>query len=260
VKYKFAFNLTNDEYLLASGVLRVPLLLGNVDPFFNLSPGQIAVAMERARQSLQARQLVEVADTGEVAISPRLSALISVCAFPNYSLIATYTDARGMCDVRFYHITTQLIVEDAVAEDGSHTLTQVSLASLAERVSAQFKLDSQPAAPANRCRLSRAALEQARNKAASSGAEAAAERLQAAGVGKHTAARLAHALARPVSNSALGVVSYVNEPPRPSLGVLEATDGLWILRFTADGEQVECIPAEAAVIKQLIADSVPYEV
>lgn len=257
---KFAFNLTNDEYLFVLGVFRVPLLLGSVDLFFNLSPEQIEVAMERARQSLHARQLVEVAGTGEVAISPRLSALVYVCAFPNYSLIATHTDAQGTRDVRFYHITTQLIVEDAVFEDGSHMLAQVPLASLAERVSTQFKLDSQPAAPANRCRLLRTVLEEAHNKAASGGAEVAVERLQTAGVGKHTAIRLAHALARPLSNSALGMVSYVYEPPRPSLGVLEAADGLWLLRFTADGEQVECIPTEATTIKQLIADSVLCEV
>ncbi|MBC7250260.1 MAG: ESX secretion-associated protein EspG [Anaerolineae bacterium] len=245
------------EYILLLGLCHAPSLLGEENPFTNLSPEQIAAAMERARQSLQARHLVEVADTGDVAISPPLSALVSVCAFPNYSLIATHTDAQGTRDVRFYHITNQLIVEDAVFEDGSHILTRVPQASLVERVSTQFNLDCQPAAPANQCRLLRTVLEEARSNAASGGIEAAWERLQSAAMDKRTATQLAYALARPVSNSALGVVSYGNELPPPSLGVLEAVNGLWLLRLTADGEHIECIPTDAVALKQLIADSIP---
>lgn len=253
-----AFYFSRDEYFLLLNMLGVREILGLESDGFSTDPDKTVEALERALQALRQDGYVRTNPQGKMVPETYLSMLVSACAFPNQSVIAIYVNAQDKRDVRIYHITAHLTVEDIVAEDGSHTLAEVPLDSLVEQVITQFHMDEQPAASASRCSLSHAALEEARHAATSGGTDAVTERLQTAGVEQHTANSLAHALIHPVSYSALRIASYAGEPARPGLDILEVENGLWLLRFTGEGdEQVECIPTGAAAIKQLIADSVP---
>jgi len=247
--------LRTPEHVFLLSLYSPRVVLGVQNPYADALSAVAEKAMAEAMQSLQARGLIEVLPEGKVLIEPRLAGLVATCAFPDVSLVATYTDARGIQDVRFIHLTTQLIAEDMALPSGEHRLTRVSPGAVAERVVEQFHLADQQAAPGGRCVVARGVLETAREIARASGASATAQRLQVAGVDIETAAILAEALVKPISNSALAL-AQVNEPQAGrSLGILEASHGLWLLRFV-DGTRVEVAPCDGAEAAHEVAELV----
>jgi hypothetical protein len=255
------FHLSRYEYFLLLNMLGIHEILGLEfeKEDFGADPDKTEKALKHALQSLRQAGFINTNSQGKMVPVPYLSELISVCASPEQSVIAIYIDVEKDRHVHFYHISSDLAVEDIVAEDGSHTLSKAPLNSLAERIIAQFNLDEQPAVTASQCKLSRTNLEKARQAATSGEVDAVIEQLQAAEVEQHTANSLAYALVYPISYSALRIANYAIETVQSNLDILELGEGLWVLHSSSEGDaQVKCMPASAAEIKKLIVDNVPH--
>lgn len=242
------YTFNQHEYLFLLGLLKPQTVLGIAQPYATSEEAQ--AAMLQALDSLQAQGHI-ARNQGEITLNPRIEPLVSACASPRYSLVATYTNAQKEQDIRFYHVSEQAIVEDRLLPSadrqliGADTLDQV-----AERLAQQFHLGDQPAAPGQPFALPSPAMDAIRQSGAM-GEEDIAARLRQAGASDSNAVCLARALAHLLSNSAMAKVN-ATEAASPDLdfGILESADGLWEIRLS---EQVSFAPTSAAAIKQQIA-------
>jgi hypothetical protein len=199
-----------------------------------------------ASQSLRSKGYIEVSSDGKIQAIPRVAGLIATCAFPEVSLVATYTNAQGAEDSRLFHLTGQIIVEDAALPTGKHRLTQLSSDILADRVVAQLHMNDQPAAPGpgEPCMIGSPVLQEAQEVARRSSVEAAAKVLGKEGIETRVAMLLAEALKLPISTSSLTITQWGESQGSPSLGVLETSHGLWRMRFVEEAK-LELAPSTA---------------
>lgn len=248
-------NLKSAEYIFLLGLYNPSTVLGVENPYANASHAASEKAMAEAMESLQAQGLIEIHPGGEISVEAHLAGLIATCAFPEVSLIATYTDTLGTKDLRIVHFATPLIVEDAVLPEGEHRLTRIQPGEVTGRIADQFRLADKQAAPGEPCSVHRDAFEAARDIARASGPATAARRLQEAGVETTTATLLAEALAEPTSNAALMLIQAESPQAGQSIGILEAAHGLWRLRVI-DPARIEAAPCDGAEVARYVAEIV----
>ena len=246
------YTFDQHEYLLLLGLLNSQMVLGIEYPYS--SPEEEQAAMERAVHSLQEKGHV-VRKHGRVEIAPEIVSFVSVCASPQYVLTAVYGNANKEQDVRFIHFSEQGIVEDRVLPSGIRQLTAIPASEqVVERVSQQFHLQDQPAAPGEPCTLAPSALETIR-ESVEKGKEEIALQIQQAGANASLADSLAGAFVAPVSNSTLTKVRIEQETRAESFALLESAEGLLEMHFSGE-EQVHLTPVNAEIAIQMIASYV----
>jgi len=246
------YTFDQHEYLLLLGLLNSQMVLGIEYPYSN--PQEEQIAMEQALQSLQEKGYVARKE-GKIEITPDVASLVSICASPQYILIAACSNAKEEQDARFFHFAEQGIVEDKVLSSGSRRLNAISESQqIVERLSQQFYLQEQPAVPGESCTLASSALKDIRQSTGNDEQEIASQ-LQQAGANALIAESLARALVAPVSNSALTRVRLGEESTAESIAFLESAEGL-LEMHALEEEQVCLTPVDADTAIQMIASYV----
>lgn len=234
------------EATLLASLLGANMLLGIEDPFFGWLTEEIEEAWDQARVALAERRFIEVGPEGRVVMDTAVAALVGTWAFPEASFLVTFTPADGPAQVRSFHLTRSLGVEQAPAAESSCQLTALEDApAVYRRVLQMLCLTDQEAASGRPATLSEALLTQARGRATEGGVVAAEELLRGAGLEKATARSLAQTLVDPIANGALvALTRRATTWEVAGLGLLEGRNGLWRLRsFTRDEEPwVEATP------------------
>jgi len=237
------------EMVFLASLLGADTLLGIDDPFMGWLADEIEEAWQRARTALVERRFIEVQSDGGIVMDIAVAALVGTCAFPEASFILTVTPAGERTDVRYFHLTGYLAVEQAVVNDGYRLTALEDAQAVFMRMTGLLGLHNQQATPGTGGALAEERLLQARTLACESGIEAAQSALHQAGLDPDTAAALAKTLAHPVRNGALVALARREFTWEVAgLGLLEGQNGLWRLRaFTRGGENwVEATPCDAA--------------
>lgn len=264
VEKLFSIELTSPELVYLLEALGAKSMRGLADPFADMTADETLKVREKAEDALVSKDYVTVLPDSEVQIDLTVAAMVQCCTSPQQSWTATYEATSGERDVRHFHRTQALVVEDAVLESGLHRLTPLrDKAALIQRVKDQVHLQaypgSQPVAESEALTLPEEALFRIRDIATAAGAEAAARYLVGAGAAEATAAPFAQALARPLSNSSISCWAAAEEGTTvevgEGLGILEGVSGLWLFQpCIIDGEEhIEVSPADAEMIFQQIA-------
>lgn len=242
--------LSQHEYLFLLSLLDPQIVLGIAPPYSG--PEEEQAAIEQAFRSLQEKGYI-TRKQDEISLDPQVESPISTCAFPRYSLIAAYTNAKKEQDIRFIHFSQQAIVEDRVLSSNDRQLTGVATPEqVIARLVQQFHLSDQPAAPGQPCTFPTSTLETARQSVAR-GEEGVVSQLQQAGMSNVTADSLARSLVSPISNSALAKVSTTEDTlPGLGFGLLESADGLWEIHFV-EQDQLNLTPVDATTAIQMLA-------
>jgi hypothetical protein len=254
------YQLTQSEMLLLMGLADADAVLG-VQNLPEADSEEMAGLLEEAKTSLLSRGLLRTSPGGDMYLEPSILEVVTVCAQPGVSLVATYT-AEGEVDECFIHYSLDTIVEDKVLEGGIRNLSVVDSADeVLPRVVEFLHLEDQPAVTAEGFTIPRTTLEQVRGSAAE-GAEAVAGLLQAEGVSREAAASFARAFAGPISIAAFGLMEYEDDQAAmgPNLALLEVTEGLWCMETTRKGEsdQVDITPYDAQAAESRVGRYVDW--
>ncbi len=244
------------EATFLASLLGADMLLGIPDPFHGWLTEEIEEAWDKARTALAERRFIVIEGEGGIVMDTAVAALAGTWAFPEASFIVTFTSGDSTPDVRYFHLTRYLAVEQIpTTEPAVQLIALEDATAVYQRVIRIFGLEHQIAAPGRSAVLPEATLTQARVQAGASGIEAAQSVLQRAGVGEATAISLAHTLADPVANGALvALVRRTTTWEVAGIGLLEGHNGLWRLRSsTRENETwVEAIPCPAAQAREEI--------
>jgi len=257
----FYIELTSPELVYLLETLGAQSMLGLIDPFADLAPGEASEVREKAETSLISKNYVTILSGDKVQIDLTVAALVQCCVSPQQTWTVTFKSATGERDVRHFHRTQDLLVEDTVLDSGLHRLTPLrDKATGLKRVKRQVHLDKQTAANGQSFTLPEEALFRIRDIATAIGEETAAQYLIGAGVAEDTASRFAQALARPLSNSSIScwaaVGGEIREDVEEGLGILEGASGLWLLKScTVAGEAyIKILPADTETILRQVAE------
>jgi len=250
-----AITCSTQEVVFLASLLGADTLLGIEDPFMGWLADEIEEAWQQVRTALAERRFIEIQPDGSVVMDVAVAALVGACAFPEASFVLTVTPAGEAADVRYFHLTRHLAVEQMIAAEGCQLTALENAQAIFTRVTSLLGLHEQQAAPGAGGVLLEERLAQVRALAGESGVEAAQTTLRQAGLDADTAAALAETLVCPVRNGAL--VALARQEITwgvAGLGLLEGQNGLWRLRaFTRDGENwVEAMPCDAAEACQAI--------
>jgi len=239
---------STQEMVFLASLLGADTLLGIEDPFMGWLADEIEGAWQQARAELAERHFIEVQDDDSVVMDVAVAALVGTCAFPEASFVLTVTPAGESVDVRYFHLTRHLAVEQTMEGEGCQLTALENAQAVFARVTGLLGLHEQRPAPGSGGILMEQHLAQARALADESGTEAAQTILQRSGLDADAAAALAETLAYPVCNGALVALARRETTWEVAgLGLLEGQNGLWRLRaFTRDGDNwVEAIPCDA---------------
>lgn len=258
-KDTFSLDFSPAELALLLSLFQAPGMLGLKDPFPGMLADEIEAQLSEAKQSLQARDYIRVSVDGGVTIDRTVAGLVAACAFPEYTLVATYEHSKGRRDTCYIHFRENLIVEDAVMDSGQHQLTALRDREVAlKRLLRQLRLSKQVAAPGRACIVSESLLFEARGAAVDEGVAKAIPLLTSGGVDADAAAHIADTLSHPVSNSAMALIKFGDRQKQSVEGfaLLEGKNGLWSLRSVSKGSReplVEIAPCDASeAIRQVV--------
>lgn len=251
---------SNIEATLLASLLGANSLIGLRDPFQYWLTEEIQEAWEEAKITLAERRYLEVSGSGEIVLDTLVAALMSIWAFPEASFTVTSATAHHVSstsDIRYFHISQQLPIEQTNESEVSTRLTALADSeTMYERICEIFGLRNQTAAAYSSGSLRESDLKLARSQAAQLGAAASAKALRNAGLANTTAEALSETLANPTSNSAIVALAHrTTSWEVGGLGILIGENGLWRLRsFSTGGENwVELVPCDASQAKQAIS-------
>lgn len=237
------------EATFLASLLGANVLLGIQDPFHGWLAEDIEAVWNQARVTLAERHFIEVGQDDQVVMDTAVAALLGTWALPETSIVLTLTAGEGPAQVRYFHLTRYLAVEQSVIEESWCELTAlVDVRAVYQRIIQLWDLRDQIAAKGSSVTVPEALLIQARAKAKSD-VKAAKRVLREADIEATSASSIAQTLARPIANGALvALARWKTAWETDGLGLLEGRNGLWRLRsFTCDGENwVEATPCDAA--------------
>ncbi len=243
------------EAIFLAGLLGADVLLGIRDPLLGWLDEEIEEAWDQARATLAERRFIEVQADGGIVMDTTVAALVGTWAYPETSFLVTFTSAEGISQIRSFHLTRNLGVEQVQADDVVQLTVLEDAQAVYRRILEIFGLDDQSAAPGPGGALPEAYLMEARARAMAMGKGAALQILEEAGLPQAAAESLAQTMARPIANGALvALARRTTTWEVDGLGLLRGENGLWHLRsFTCAGENwVEVIPCDAARARQEI--------
>lgn len=224
-------------------------LVGMRDPFLGWLTEEILESWEQARRALSERRYIAVEPDGRIVLDTAVAALVSTWASPDASFILNVTRAGEANDVRYFHLTRYLAVEQCLASESHYQLTALENGSAVfERIVQLLSLSHQPSAPGSRALATNDVLTRVRSIATVSGSAQAAAEMQQAGATTSAAQALGETLAHPIMNGALVALAQGQTAWQVcGLGLLEGTNGLWRLRsYSRDSETwVEALPCDA---------------
>jgi len=243
------------EATFLASLLGADMLLGIQDPFLGWLTEEIEDAWNQARSALAERHFIEEQPDGSIVMDTAAAALIGTWAFPEASFLVTFTPLDDSPQICSFHLTRNLAVEQAQVSDAIQLTALEDAQAVYWRILEMMRLKEKDllAAPVPGVKLSESHLRAARARAVEVGEKGALEALREAGLPENTAQSLASTLAKPVANSALTALARRSTTWEASgLGLLEGTNGLWLLRsFARDRENwVELVPCDAVQARQ----------
>jgi hypothetical protein len=238
------------EATFLASLLGGNVLVGLQDPFFGWLTEEIEQAWTDAKKSLAGRKYIALEEDGRIVVDTAVAALVGTWTKPEASFIFTFTPAEEKAQVRYFHLTRHLAVEQTLAKKSHYQLTALENArAVYRRILEILALQDQSAAGTDGIALLEKELMQVRAHVAKSGVRGAAEVLKKSDLKEAALRPLAHTLAKPIANSALvALAQRTTAWEVAGLGLLEGKNGLWRLRaFKRDGENcVEAIPCSAS--------------
>lgn len=191
--------------------------------------------LEAARTSLEERQLLQPAETGEWQIVRPLSGWISACINPDAMLYATVTERNGVSTQIAFYLTTRLFIKNSLSPTGEHVLSPIPEAQLTQRVQECLCLREQPAGIGEPVILKTAAFEEAVALAPLGKRATVAAVLRTSGLDSQEQERVTDLL---FASKALGVVGWrqmLRDGKQQGLAFLETSQGLWRLDTPEEG-------------------------
>ena len=240
-------HFTPEELFVILDQLGGPALLGlSRETFEQLPEAHQTVALDVARRGLIARQLLALAEQGQVKIQAMVAGVIVPCVSPEQSVIIV--DSQGVRPARTFYFHQAEAV---------HVLYQITADNLYRfnllRNGDTFKLAISNAlgltdlhgsdGPAER--LTRASFEQAQTAAEQDGPELAQAGLTEAGLNPTLAAHLASTLAGQAEFKTLTVIDHEAQRSQ-TLTLLPGRAGSWMLEEEAG--QIRIQPVTSATI------------
>jgi len=246
-------------YFLAS-LLQAPHLLGLEDPLLGLLADEIEERLEKTLGLLAEQGVLEVRPDGSFAVDAGVATLVEAGASSKRTLVAARTDPDGTSQLRFIHLTPDLLVEQESLPKGEVSLTPVrDQEMLQQRLTDFWELPGAPAAPGPVLTLTEANLTEARRLALEDGAEACRAFLTRLGLPPEAVEGLASALADSRSTGSLVILHREEREVHygESLAWLIGSRGGWRLQpLPQDPPAVRLIPAATTEIRQRLADMV----
>ncbi|MBN1920208.1 MAG: hypothetical protein JW892_03105 [Anaerolineae bacterium] len=190
---------------------------------------------ETTRASLQERQLLQPAETGEWQIARPLSGWVSACINPDVMLCATATESNGVSTQFAFNLTTRLFVEDSLLPTGEHVLSPISEAQLTQRVQECLCLREQPAGIGEPVILKTAAFEEAVALAPLGKRATVAAVLRTSGLDFQEQERVTDLLFASRALGAVGWRQMLRDGKQQGLAFLETSQGLWRLDTPEEG-------------------------
>ncbi len=244
------------EATFLASLLGANVLLGLEDPFFGWLTEEIEQAWADAKKSLAERKYIATEEDGHIILDTAVAALVGTWAKPDASFIFTFTPADGKTQIRYFHLTRHLAVEQTLVKKPNYQLTALeNAAAVYQRILTILNIEDQSAAGTDSVTLLEKELTKIRAHVAKSGVRGAADVLKRSDVKESALRPLAHTFAKPVANSALvALAQRATAWEVAGLGLLEGKNGLWRLRaFKRDDENwVEATPCSAAYARDEI--------
>lgn len=252
---------TREELYFLACVLQITSLIGLEDPSLGLLAEEVEEFLERAKQSLAERGLLEIQSDGKVVLDAGVAALISPVAFANCTLITSRINKTdGMSYPRYIHLMSNLLIEQETLPDTQVSLTAVrDWETLAQRLEDFFGLTEAPAAPGLAFTLTDADLTEARRLALAGAAEACYAFLNHVGVPTEAIPALATALAE---GQNAGSVAVLHREAREmhygeSLAWLVGGQGAWRIHpLNQEPPAVRLVPATTEELHRRLSDIV----
>jgi hypothetical protein len=117
----FSVNMSQEEILLLSSKLHVPLMFGVDLAMLDLPKEKLQEMMETAESGLLAKDFVRPSIDGSLRLAPILTAIVVTCAKPEQTLIVKRTQPLQDQNSLMFHISMQTIVNHSISEAGVHT-------------------------------------------------------------------------------------------------------------------------------------------
>ncbi len=239
-------------YTLAS-LLGGEMLIGVPDPFPGWLTEEIQAAMEEARQSLTAREVLALRDDGQMVMDVAAAALVGTLVSPQAAFIITAAaPEQPLRQVNLYYRAPLTVAMEG--QDGDWMLGFLpDTTAIARRVQELWHLGPQKVVRVSSFTLPEKEMERAR-QACALGEKEVLDRLREAGVPPTSARAMARTLTAPRQNGAMVALCFRQGVwDTGGLGILEGENGLWLLRsFSRQGANwIECIPRSG---QQLMAE------
>lgn len=253
IPLSWSFSCSSSELYTLASLLGGETLIGIPDPFPGWLTEEIHAAMEQARQSLIMRGILAVRDDGQIVMDVVAAAFIGALVSPQAVFIITATTPdQPSRQINLYHRPPLTVSMEE--REGNWMLTFIpNTTPIASQVHELWHLGAQTAVQATSFTLPEDEMSQICQMRALE-EEQILNRLRHAAVPLASAQAMARTLTAPRQNGAIVALSSRQGIwDVGGLGMLEAENGLWLLRsFSRQGANwVECIPRSG---KQLMAE------
>lgn len=259
---ELTLDFTTDELYLLYSFFGPAIAFGLGEPYLGKFIEEIEAAQRTAQQSLAARDLIRLAENGEITVDAVLAKMIETCAQPSHTLIVT-TQRRDYHQViRYLRFGPEMLVEHMPLDATTHRLVALPPAAGYTRLAKILHLDEQGAAPGSAFSLEEQELFQARDAVFRRDPLEAERILSAAGLPEPQPEQLVRALSNALSNSSIAILANRNGSDAQhvgGIGILESAEGLWSMNLQPNAKKTrfEFVPSSAAEIAARVQGILP---
>lgn len=236
-------------------------------PYTNESDDKIRQLLDTARDSLLKRGWIEAQSSNNVTLDMTVAGIVGALGFAKVALFANlFKEQDTEPQIQRYFSAEGLLVEQAADATDEVTLTALrDLKTLEKRLNEYLGLKDQAAPRKGTFQCDAAAFADIPYILAGDGDGAAVAQLEQLGADSRFAANLVGAMANPLWQATLQVVTLDSEQPEgvrvvDQLTVLEGIYGLWLIHTVPQKGQnvLEVKPCSAAQVRERLGDMVQH--